>query len=115
MSANIENKTDRQVLLRFNSGKTQHLAPGQTLGNVMSVEIKGNRKLEKLEARRVVEVHRESTLTSGGMTAEEAVGHIEKTPLESLKGFIEDEESRKTVLEAWSKKQRAGETRGQGG
>lgn len=106
MSINIENKTDRRVLIRLNSGKTEHMAPGQTLENVMDVEVKGNRKLEKLEARRVVEVRRKSKVTSGGMTAEEAIAHIEKTPLGSLEGFVKDDEDRKTVLEAWGEKQR---------
>lgn len=107
MPVTIENKTDRRVLLRFNSGRTQHLEPGEVLKEVMEVEVKGNRKLEKLKERHVLSLYHEPQVTSTDMTAAEAVDHIEKTPLNQLKGFVTDDEDRKTVLEAWSKKQGA--------
>lgn len=47
----------------------------------------------------------EATQTSVDMTAKEAVDHIRNTDLENLKGFITDDEERKTVLAAWESKQ----------
>jgi small subunit ribosomal protein S16 len=49
-----------------------------------------------------------STETSDDMTAKEAIDHIKDTDLEALKGFISDDESRKTVLAAWESKQSEG-------
>lgn len=42
------------------------------------------------------------------MTAKEAIDHIRDTDLDALKGFISDDESRKTVIAAWESKQSEG-------
>ncbi len=42
---------------------------------------------------------------SSAMTAKDAADHIKNTDLADLKGFIADDESRKTVLAAWESKQ----------
>ncbi len=47
----------------------------------------------------------EAAQTSGDMTAKEAIDHIRNTDLENLKGFVTDDEERKTVLAAWESKQ----------
>lgn len=49
-----------------------------------------------------------SSENSDSMTAKEAIDHIKDTDLEALKGFISDDESRKTVLSAWESKQSEG-------
>ena len=49
-----------------------------------------------------------STETSNDMTAKDAIDHINKTDMDALKGFISDDESRKTVLAAWESKQSEG-------
>ena len=54
MTVIIENKSDERVLLRFNSGLTRHLAPGETLENVEHVEVKGNARIKRLEERHVI-------------------------------------------------------------
>jgi small subunit ribosomal protein S16 len=49
-----------------------------------------------------------STETSDDMTAKDAIDHIKDNDLDALKGFISDDESRKTVLAAWESKQSEG-------
>jgi len=49
-----------------------------------------------------------STQTSDDMTAKDAIDHIKDNDLDALKGFISDDESRKTVLAAWESKQSEG-------
>lgn len=49
-----------------------------------------------------------STQTSDDMTAKEAIDHIRDNDLDALKGFISDDESRKTVIAAWESKQSEG-------
>lgn len=46
-----------------------------------------------------------SAQTSTDMTAKEAIDHIRNTELDELKGFVTDDEDRKTVREAWDSKQ----------
>lgn len=41
---------------------------------------------------------------SKGMTAEDAIDHIEETPLEDLEGFVTAGEDRVTVNRAWEEK-----------
>jgi len=50
----------------------------------------------------------ESSVTSNDMTAKESIDHIRDNDLDALKGFISDDESRKTVLAAWESKQSEG-------
>ena len=49
-----------------------------------------------------------STEASSAMTAKDAIDHIRDNDLDALKGFISDDESRKTVLAAWESKQSEG-------
>lgn len=56
MFVNIQNLIEERTLLRFNSGRTYHLAPLDTLKDVPHTEIKGNTKLEKLQQRHIIAV-----------------------------------------------------------
>lgn len=58
MPVTIENLTNRPVLLRLNSGQTLHLAPRTTSGEILDVEVKSNAKVQKLEGRRVITLHK---------------------------------------------------------
>lgn len=60
------------------------------------------------EAAKEPKAEASSSENSDGMTAKEAIDHIKDTDLEALKGFISDDESRKTVLSAWESKQSEG-------
>jgi hypothetical protein len=110
MAVTIENKTDERILLRFNSGLTRYLAPGETLESVEHVEVKGNARIKRLEDRHVIAM-RQSTgekksSRSGDMSAAEAIKHIENTPREKLRDFLSSDENRTTVLRAMEEKQR---------
>lgn len=63
---------------------------------------------EKEEVAEEPKAEASSTQTSDDMTAKEAIDHIKDTDLDALKGFISDDESRKTVLAAWESKQSEG-------
>lgn len=63
---------------------------------------------EKEEVADEPKAEASSTQSSDDMTAKEAIDHIKDTDLEALKGFISDDESRKTVLAAWESKQSEG-------
>lgn len=108
MTVTIENKTDARILLRFNSGLTRHLAPGETLKGVEHVEVKGNARIGRLQQRRVIALWppagEKKPSHSGDMNAAEAVKHIENAPLEELEDFLSPDEDRKTVLRAMEEK-----------
>jgi len=93
----IENKSDKRVLLRFNSGRTRRLAPHET-ERAEHVEVKGNDQIQRLKDRHLIAV--QATPRSGDMTAAEAVEHIENAPPEALHDFLSPDEDRKTVLQA---------------
>ena len=63
---------------------------------------------EKEEVAEEPKAEATASQTSDDMTAKEAIDHIRDTDLEALKGFISDDESRKTVLAAWESKQSEG-------
>ncbi len=103
----IQNKTDQRVLLRFNSGLTQHLAPHETLEGVEHVEVKANSRIKALEARHVIAVREpgeQGPLRSGAMSAPKAIAHIAATPLDELRSFLSPDEDRVTVLRAMEEK-----------
>ena len=76
MPVNIENLTSRPVLLRLNSGRTLHLAPGATSSEIRGVEVNKNDKVKKLRARRVIALHEVEKVDS--ITDEEAESTEEK-------------------------------------
>lgn len=102
MDMAIENTSTTHQLLRFPSGRTWRLAPGETLEPVESVEIKNNRWLKRLEARRLINIR--EAVRSKEMTADEAIRHIEESPLEDLRDFLSPDEDRKTVRQAMKDK-----------
>ncbi|MEP1152725.1 MAG: 30S ribosomal protein S16 [Balneola sp.] len=63
---------------------------------------------EKEEVAEEPKAEASSSQSSDDMTAKEAIDHIKDTDLDALKGFISDDESRKTVLAAWESKQSEG-------
>ncbi|MEQ8578775.1 MAG: 30S ribosomal protein S16 [Balneola sp.] len=63
---------------------------------------------EKEEVAEEPKAEASSTQTSDDMTAKEAIDHIRDNDLDALKGFISDDESRKTVIAAWESKQSEG-------
>lgn len=52
----ISNRTDRPVLLAFNSGQTLRLSPRSTSEDVPDVEIANNAKVAKLAALNVITI-----------------------------------------------------------
>ncbi len=54
MSVEIKNLTNRPVLMRLNSGRSLHLAPGATSTELADTEISNNAKVEKLTGRHVI-------------------------------------------------------------
>lgn len=102
MDMAIENTSSTHQLLRFASGRTWRLAPGETLEPVESVEIKGSRWLRRLEKKRLINIR--EAIRSKEMTADEAIEHIQNTPPEDLRDFLSPQEDRKTVLQAMKDK-----------
>jgi hypothetical protein len=110
----IENKTRGRVLLRFNSGVTRHLAPGETLQDVDRVEVKGNAWLSHLEERRVIAVKMPQEerqqpgaarrVRSKEMREKDAIAHIQGTSLVELQDFLSPGEDRVRVLRAYEDK-----------
>lgn len=58
MTVTIQNLTPRRVLLRFNSGRTQHLAPQGTVQDIEATEIKSNSKIKKLLENHAISIMR---------------------------------------------------------
>lgn len=56
MFVTIQNLIEERTFLRFNSGRTHHLAPLETLKDVPHPEIKGNPKLEKLQQQHIIAI-----------------------------------------------------------
>lgn len=56
MSVQIQNLTDRPLVLMLSSGRTLHLAPAATSDELADVEVKNNAKLDRLGAQRVIAV-----------------------------------------------------------
>lgn len=57
MSVKIENCANHNILLRFNSGLTLHLGPGQHSNKIIETEINGNDRIQRLEKRQVIRLH----------------------------------------------------------
>jgi hypothetical protein len=58
MPCKIENLTMRPVLLWLTSGRTLRLAPRETSSALGEVEVKNNPKIEKLQKRRIITLHK---------------------------------------------------------
>ena len=56
MPVEIRNLTLRPVVMRLNSGASLHLSPGMTSQEIGDEEVHRNEKVEKLRARRVIEL-----------------------------------------------------------
>jgi hypothetical protein len=54
----IENLTMRPVLLPLTSGRTLRLAPRETSSALREVEVTNNPKIEKLQKRRIITLHK---------------------------------------------------------
>lgn len=61
----IENKTERLVLLSLNSGTALHLAPGTTSEQLPEAEVDNNPKVQKLREQRIIAVHAEGAARAG--------------------------------------------------
>lgn len=57
MSVKIENKTNRLVILRLNSGQSLFVGPGAYSGEIPEVELVNNPMFEKLKDRGIITVH----------------------------------------------------------
>ncbi len=53
----FENLTDRQVILRLNSGNTLFIEPGKPSGYIPVEEVSNNTMVDKLLDRRIIAVH----------------------------------------------------------
>ncbi|NIM18427.1 MAG: hypothetical protein GTO45_41130 [Candidatus Aminicenantes bacterium] len=53
----VENRTTRLVTLRLNSGQTLYIDPKSTSGEILDVDVRNNRKFNKLRERGVIAVH----------------------------------------------------------
>lgn len=103
----IENRSNRLVSIRLNTGQTRHIPPGGSLSGIMEVEVKHNAMVRKLIDRRIIALHDFSVgPRSIDMKADEAIAHLQNTPLKALKAFVPAEEHRTTVLRAWEEKQK---------
>ncbi|MBU0909613.1 MAG: hypothetical protein KKA54_02885 [Proteobacteria bacterium] len=56
MAVTIHNKTNRPVMVRFNSGLTCYLNAGDSSTEIMDGEIAHNEKLSRLQHRGIVEI-----------------------------------------------------------
>lgn len=79
MPVKIENRTNRLVLLRLNSGQTLHLSPHEISAEIREAEVTDNAKAQKLEGRRAIAVHKvrtrkRSAQSTGGRKAAPAKG-----------------------------------------
>ncbi|MBC8075536.1 MAG: hypothetical protein H7Y32_05625 [Chloroflexales bacterium] len=72
----IENKTERPVLLSLNSGTALHLAPGTTSEELPEAEVDNNPKVQKLREQRIVAVHTAGAaeVTEEAVVAQPATG-----------------------------------------
>lgn len=68
------------------------------------VESEEEAEVEEEESEEEDEVEEEDTKVSTDMLADDAVAHIENTPLEDLEGFVTDDEDRVTIQRALNKK-----------
>ena len=114
MSVEIENKTSGRVLLRFKSGLTRRLGPGERLRDVDRLEVKGNAWLRHLEDRRAIAVTMPPEdqpkpaaarqTRSRELREKEAIAYIQRTPPADLSDFMSADEDRAKVLKAFEDK-----------
>ena len=78
MNVHVKNTSGRRVKLRFTSGLTKYLAGGESL-DIEHVEVKGNRRIKRLVARRVI------TLNYPEPKKKSARGRKAKAPAEAAK------------------------------
>ena len=96
----------RSVSIRLNTGQTRHIPPGGSLSGILDVEVNGNAMVQKLKNRHVIALRGfKRGRVSTKMNADQAVAHIQDTPLAELQGFVQDDEKRKSVRRAWEAKQ----------
>lgn len=73
---------------------------------IESISSNGAKKTEsKKEETKKDQTDGDEKQVSTDLSAKEAIKHIEDTPLDELKGFVADDESRVTVQRAWDDKQ----------
>lgn len=105
MSVTIVNTSGRKQLLRFNSGNSVYIGPGEVLKNVEPVEIKGNAWIIELERNRTLSLDPplsgkgKPRVRSKDMKAEEAIKLIREARAEDLEDFTAGDD-RVTVLRA---------------
>ena len=58
MPVQIENLTNRPVMLRFNSGQTIYLGPKVTSEEIMDLEVEDNRKVQTLQNRHIITIEK---------------------------------------------------------
>ena len=63
VATKIENLSGRKILIRLSSGQTLHIAPRATSEELSDVEVQ-NPKVQKLQDRRVIALHRTETRRS---------------------------------------------------
>ena len=108
MKGSIINRSRRPVTVRLNTGQARYLPPHAELESILEAEVRNNAMIQKLVDRRLIELRGFSAgPKSTDLKAEDAIAHIEQTPLENLQRFVPPEEDRVTVLRAWEEKQDA--------
>lgn len=76
MTIKIENRTERPLWLRLNSGQSLHLAPRQTSGELRDVEVKSNAKVQKLREQHVIVLHEEGKKPQQGSSQSTKTGAV---------------------------------------
>jgi hypothetical protein len=74
----VENRTTRLVTLRLNSGQTLYIDPKSTSGEILDVDVRNNRKFNKLRERGVIALH------------PAAKGHPPKRPKQEIPAPVKD-------------------------
>ena len=78
MPVQIENVTNRPVLLRLNSGATLHLAPRSISSEILEVEVSDNAKVQKLVERSVIQLQAKEKMEAPAQAAEKSKPHSGK-------------------------------------
>ena len=105
MPVEIENMTNRPVLLRLNSGTTLHLAPLSTSSEIMDDEVVNNAKVQKLLDRRVIDQHEagKKAISKPPEKGEVEI-EIEKAEAEKKKGDAKKKKADAEKIKAEAKK-----------
>jgi hypothetical protein len=78
MAVTIRNKTNRPVMVRFNSGLTCYLNGGDSSAEIMDGEIAHNEKLSRLRHRGIVEVIDAENATAAAAQTKKAPPKVTK-------------------------------------